>query len=122
MNLFTKRIFMGMIIWTVPFVISVLVWDPKIRDTRIGDWFNHLMTFALAVGLAIALVFHFKDVKTKTFEEGWKTGVTWFIQLAILDFLVLVNLFGMETTRYFQILLAYLGVVAITAAVGYVKK
>ena len=123
MNRFTRRVFFGMIIWAVPFTISTLLWDPKIGGPRIGhDWFNSLMTLSLAAGFAIAAVLHFRSVKTKTVEEGWKTGATWFAQLAALDFLVLVNLFSLDVTRYFQILASYLAVAVLAAAMGWVKK
>ena len=86
------------------------------------EWFNALMAFSLSVCLSIAAFLHFRDVRTKSVEEGWKTGIIWFAELAVIDLIVLVGLFGYEMSAYFSILTSYLGVIAVSVMAGYLKK
>ena len=123
MNRFAKRLLLGLIIWAVPFIVSVLVWDPAAGGPRIGtEWFNALMAFALSVSLSVATFMHFRDVRTRSVEEGWKTGITWFAELAVIDLIVLVGIFNSGMSSYFQILTYYLGVIAVSVMAGYLKK
>jgi hypothetical protein len=118
-----KRILLGLLVWVIPFIASFFVWDIKANAPSISAaWFYALMSFTGAIGLAIALYYQFKNVKKDTVKEGWMTGITWYIELILLDMIFLVGLFGMTWTSYYHLLLTYLTPFILTVAVGYVKK
>lgn len=123
MNKFLKRILLGLIAWGVPFLASVLVWDTKTGAPWISmDWFAAFMGFTGSVGFAIAACIYFTKLKKNTIREGWVTGITWYVQLLILDYLVLVLAFGMTFTEYASMFLTYLSVLALSILIGYVKR
>jgi hypothetical protein len=122
MNKVVKRILLGSIIWAIPFVASMLVWDMEANTSKIGmPWFNALMAFTWAVGFAIAVCLYFKSVKkSDAVSEGWITGITWYVELLIIDLLVLVIAFGMAMTDFYPMILTYINAIAISAAIGYI--
>jgi hypothetical protein len=123
MNKFLKKVLLGLIIWAVPFIAAMFVWDIKANAVRISmDWFSALMSFTGAVGFAIAAFLWFRDVKKNAVKEGWMAGITWYIELLLLDLIVLVGLFRMAMADYYSMLLTYLNVLVLSAAVGYIIK
>lgn len=124
MNKFLKRILFGLIIWAIPFIASLFVWDMKANTASIGmDWFNALMAFTWAVGFAIAVCFYFRNLRKKdAVAEGWITGITWYVELLVLDLIVLVWLFGMTMPDFYPMVITYLNAVAISAAIGYAMR
>ncbi|MBW2977894.1 hypothetical protein KY331_03555 [Candidatus Woesearchaeota archaeon] len=123
MNKFIKKLLLGLIVWAVPFIASVLIWDVEANAPLVSmDWFAALMSFTGAVGFAIAACIYFRKVKKDTVKEGWSTGIIWYIELLVLDYLVLVLAFGMAFADYASMFLTYLNVVALSILIGYVKK
>jgi len=124
MNKFLKKILLGLIIWGIPFFISLFVWDIKKNAPIVSmAWFNALMAFTWAIGFGIATVLYFKDIKKKdAHREGWKIGFVWYIELLILDLIVLVGLFRMAIGDYLPLLLTYLNSVIICGAIGNIIK
>jgi len=123
MNKYFKIILLGLIIWAIPFVTSFFVWDVEAGIPTVGvPWFNALMAFTWAVGFAIAACVYFRKVKKDTVREGWTTGIIWYIELLVLDLIVLVGFFHMAIIGYYPLLLTYLNAVAISSAIGYIKR
>jgi len=123
MNKTVKTLLLGLIAWIIPFLSSFFVWDVKTNAPSITlAWFYALMGFTGAIGLAIAAFYQFKDVHKDTVREGWKTGITWYIEMILLDLIFLVVLFGMTMTDYYHLLLTYLTPFVICVTIGYVKK
>lgn len=123
MNRILKRILLGLIIWAVPFVTSIFVWDMEANAAKISmAWFSALMVFAWAVGFAIAACLYFRDIVGNAVKEGWITGITWYIEMLMLDLVVLVFLFSMPIKDLYSQLLTYLNVIAICASIGYILR
>ena len=123
MNKFLKRILLGLIAWAVPFIASFFVWDVKANASTVSAaWFYAIMGATGALGFAIAAYYQFKDVKKGTVKEGWTTGITWYIELVLLDLIFLVGLFGMTMTAYYHLLLSYINPFILAVAIGYIKK
>jgi len=80
------------------------------------------LPFFWAVGFAIAARAYFKGVKKDSVAMGWIAGITWYIELIVLDLIVLVGAFGMVLTDFYPILLTYLNVVVISVAIGCILK
>jgi len=123
MRPFLKTILLGLIAWVVPFLASILVWDVKANAPSVtAPWFYALMGFTGAVGFAIAAFYQFKGIQTKTVRTGWLTGITWYIELLLLDLIFLVGLFGMTFTDYYHLFLTYLNPLVLCVAIGCIKK
>lgn len=118
-----KRILLGLIIWVIPFLASFFVWDMKANAPSVSAaWFYALMSVTGAIGLAIGAYYYFKNIRKDTVKEGWITGITWYVELALLDLIFLVLLFGMTFADYSHLLLTYASPLVITIAIGYIKK
>jgi hypothetical protein len=123
MNKILKKLLLGLVIWAIPFIASIFVWDMESGTAWIGmDWFSALMSFTGAVGFAIAACVYFRGMKEDTVKEGWLTGITWYVELLVLDYLVLILVFGMTFADYASMFLTYLNVIALSSAIGYIKK
>ena len=123
MNKCLKRILLGLIVWGVPFLASFFVWDVKTNAPSLSAaWFYAVMGVTGAIGFVIAAYYQFKDVKKDTVKEGWMTGITWYIELVLLDLIVLVMLMGMTLPDYYHLLLSYINPLILAVAIGYIKR
>ena len=123
MNKFLKRILLGLIAWVIPFFASFFIWDVKANASTVSAaWFYTIMGVTGALGFAIAAYYQFKDVKKNTVKEGWTTGITWYVELALLDLIFLVGLFGMAMTAYYHLLLSYTVPLIMSVTIGYIKR
>ncbi|VVB77874.1 Uncharacterised protein [uncultured archaeon] len=123
MNKILKTLLLGLVIWVIPFLASFLVWDVKAGGPSIDvAWFYALMGFTGAISFSIAAYYQFKNVKKNTSYEGWTSGIIWYIELVLLDFIFLVVLFGMTIGSYSHLLLTYLNVLILSVAIGYLKR
>ena len=79
MNKVLKRILLGLLIWVVPFLVSVLIWDTENGGPKVSlAWFYSIMAVSGAIALAISLCIYFKTLKkSEAVREGWLTGFTW---------------------------------------------
>lgn len=123
MNKHVKLILLGLIAWAVPFFASFFVWDVKANAPSISAaWFYALMGVTGAIGFAVAAYYQFKDVRKDSVKEGWITGITWYVELVLLDLFVLVGLMGMTLSDYYHLLLTYFTPLILCVTIGYVKK
>jgi hypothetical protein len=123
MNKFFKRLLLGLIIWVIPFLTSIFVWDIKTNAPIMGlSWFYALMTFTGAIGFSIAICTYFRGLKSGFVRESWITGITWYVELLILDAIFLMGVFKMSFEDYTHLILTYFHVLIISATIGYVKK
>jgi hypothetical protein len=123
MNKFLKTVLLGLIIWVIPFLASFFVWDAKAGVPSIDvAWFYALMSFTGAIAFSIAAYYQFRNVKRNSVKEGFTSGITWYVELILLDLIFLVGLFGMTMTSYYHLLLAYLTPAIIAVAIGYIIK
>lgn len=119
-----KKLLLGLIIWTIPFLSSFFVWDVQAGGPSVPmAWFNAIMAFTWSIGFAIAAYIFFKDVdKADAKKEGVVAGIVWYLELILLDLAVLVGAFGMAIGDYYPMLLTYLNALVISVAIGYAIK
>jgi len=123
MNKTVKTILLGLIVWVIPFLASFFVWDIKTNAPFVGAaWFYALMGVTGGIGFAIAAYYQFRNVHKDTVKEGWITGITWYIELILLDLIFLVGLMGMALPNYYHLLLGYLSPLILAVTIGYIKK
>ena len=123
MNKFLKTLLLGFVVWVIPFFASFFVWDVKLNAPSVSaPWFYALMGVSGAISFAIAAYYEFKGVKVDSVRQGWITGITWYLELILLDLIFLVGLFGMTLAAYSHLLLTYLNPLILCVLVGYLKK
>lgn len=123
LNKFVKKLLLGLIVWAVPFFSSFFVWDLEANAPSVSmGWFNAVMAFAWAIGFAIAAYLYFKGIKKDIVNEAWSTGITWYIELLVLDLIILVGLFKMAMSDFYPLMLTYLNAIAISVSIGYILK
>lgn len=123
MNKFLKTLLLGIVVWIIPFLASLFVWNTETGGPSIDiAWFYALMSFSGVIGLFIAAYYQFKGIKRNSVREGWITGITWYIECLALDFVFLVVLFGMTLSSYAHLLLTYLSTLITTVLIGYIKR
>lgn len=123
MNKWLKIILLGLIIWVIPFVVSVVVWDLETNQPKVTiAWFYALMAFTGAIGFAIAACLYFRKVKGDPVKEAVMVGIIWYIELLLLDLIVLVGFFGMTMTDYYHLTITYLNPLVLSILVGYIIK
>ena len=119
MNKFFFRTILGSIIWILPLITSFIVWDIENNAPAISHlWFNALMIFMFIIGFSISSSLWFKKYKKNTLKDGLYTGIHWYVQLSLLDLIVLVGAFNMVQTDYYPLLLTYLTVVPLMYTMG----
>jgi len=123
MNKILKKLLLGLIVWVVPFIASILVWNVKTNSPAIDiAWFYALMGVTGAIGFSIAAYYNFKNNKNNPIKDGWVTGVIWYFELIILDLIFLVGIFHMSMISYYHLLLTYLNPLILCIVIGYIKK
>ncbi|MCX6709875.1 MAG: hypothetical protein NTV63_02890 [Candidatus Woesearchaeota archaeon] len=123
MNKYVKLLLLGLIAWGVPFISSFFVWDVKVNAPLVSAaWFYALMGVTGAIGFAIAAYYQFRNVRKDAVKEGWTAGITWYVELMLLDLIFLVGLFGMTLADYYHLILTYLTPLILSVAIGYIKK
>jgi hypothetical protein len=123
MDKITKSLLLGLVIWIIPFITSFFVWDTKANGPSIDvAWFYALMSLTGAIALAIAVYGRFMGVKKDAIKDGWITGIIWYVECILLDFVFLVVLLGMSMNSFAHLLLTYLTPFIVSVTVGYLKK
>lgn len=121
MTKWLKIILLGLLIWVIPFAISLLVWDIEAQQPSIPtEWFNALMAFAWVIGFSIAIWIYSKGISGNQIREAWTAGIVWYFVLIVMDFFVLVLAFNMAAALYYPLLLTYLNTLVLTVVVGYI--
>ena len=123
MNRKVKRLVLGLLIWFIPLFVSFFMWDTQTNSPSIQiDLFKGVMVLCLGIGFSIAIYYWLKDKKNRNIQETIKTGIIWFIELCILDLIVLVGLFSTSFISYISIVLMYLIIPIIMFSIGLIFK
>lgn len=121
MNKIIKLILLGLLIWVIPFFVSIFIWDPVAQAPSIAmSWFNAFMALSWSIGIVIALSIYFKGDHKDYAKAGITAGITWYLSLLILDLIILVGLLGMPLEDWYPMILTYLNTAIITITVGYI--
>jgi uncharacterized membrane protein YozB (DUF420 family) len=115
-----KIIFSGILVWLIPFLVSIPFYSPQGQPL----YDLHVIKSILIVVGALAGVFlalgYFRGIKGNFAREGAILGIAWFAISSALDILVLVSLLkGMDPVTWGgQIGIRYLLMPVMTTAMG----
>jgi hypothetical protein len=115
-----RILFSGLLVWLIPFLVSVPFYSPQgqpLCDLQVIK--SVLIVVGATVGALLAL-WYLKDIKADFVREGAVLGIAWFIINTALDILVLVYLLqGMDLATWAgQIGIRYLLMPVMTTAMG----
>lgn len=116
-----KIMALGITIWLVPFVVSLLFYNPAGELTTDIVAFKTVMLLVSQATGALVIWYFFRSVKTQFVSTGLLVGLAWLVINWLLDILVLVGLFGQPFPQYFiQTGARYLAIPITTLLVGLV--
>jgi hypothetical protein len=114
-----KIVWMGLVIWLIPFVMAFGFYDRSGQLTVSYGLFKSLMIVIFSIVGCFAIVRYFKDIQKDFVKEGWIIGVAWLLINWLLDVCILVPMAKMSLTEYGTAIgLGYLQIPVICAAVG----
>ena len=118
-NKIVRLIFLGFVVWLVPFVISLGFFDKSGKLTIGYDLFKSIMIVISTVVGCYALIRYFKTISGNFRREAWLAGLTWLAINLILDLVILIPVAKMSYTEYFSSIgLRYLQIPIICLAAG----
>jgi hypothetical protein len=115
-----RILFSGLLVWLIPFLISVPLYSPRgqpLYDLQVIK--SVLIVLGTLVGVFLALRY-FRDVRAHFAKEGAILGISWLVINSALDILVLVILLqGIDIGTWAgQIGIRYLLTPIMTTAMG----
>ncbi len=123
MNKRVKIVLLGLMIWLITFIAGFFIFvifgievDGLLTDLL---WINGIDTFFLAIGLALALFLLYRDKGQDYKRTAWEAGIAWYVIILLMDLIVLVGLFGLESELLFPSILSDSTVLIIPIVVGY---
>jgi hypothetical protein len=123
MNKRVKVGLLGLMIWLITLIAGFFIFvifdfeaDGPLTDLL---WINGIDTFFLAIGLALALFLLYRDKGQDYKRTAWEAGIAWYVIILLMDLIVLVGLFGLESELLFPSILSDSTVLIIPIVVGY---
>ena len=123
MNKRVKVGLLGLMIWLITFIAGFFIFvifgfeaDGPLTDLL---WINGIDTFFLAIGLALALFLLYRGKGQDYKRTAWEAGIAWYVIILLMDLIVLVGLFGLESELLFPSILSDSTVLIIPIVVGY---
>ena len=97
-----KIVWMGVVIWLVPFVIAFGFYDRSGQLTIDHDLFKSLMIVISSLVGCFAIIRYFKNVEKDFIKEGWIVGIAWLLINWLLDVVILVPMakMAMKNTHF----------------------
>ena len=118
---YAKAIFLGILMWVIPFVTSFLFFDMNTKQLIIDEHvFKSIMLLESSVLGVILIVYFFRSIKFSFFKEGLILGLLWFVINCLLDVILLLPMSKMALPVWFgQIGVRYLMAPIMGGAMGY---
>ncbi len=112
-------IFYGVLLWLIPFIISVIVFPTK---TAFPPFFETIMAVTVTICVVLLALLYFKPVTSDFVRVGAIIGIIWFVISVLID--LPLFLFGGPMQMSFQnymmdIGLTYLIYPIVTVGFGY---
>lgn len=119
MNQYLKLALYGLLIWAVPYIISMGLYPTGIMTSEPLFFKSLMVTIGGITGL-IASVFYLRSLKNIDLRQAWIAFGVWLIINWVLDFVFLIPYSGQSVLQYFkEIGLDYLAGMSYPLAVAY---
>jgi len=116
-------LWMGAIIWFVPFLVSFSFFDGHGKLAVSKELFKSVMIVLSSLVGCLMLYRYFKKTTRNYYIEGVALGISWLIINWLLDVLILVPMSGMSIRYYFESIgLGYLQIPVICMAMGFILQ
>ncbi|MCW8965536.1 MAG: hypothetical protein OQK82_02445 [Candidatus Pacearchaeota archaeon] len=121
MNKKIRLILYGFLIWFIPALVAILVWDMETNLPIMGmTWFNSTMAVVWSLNFALVAFFYFKAINKNYIKEGLIAGISWYIICVLLDLIILVGIFKTDMSTWYPGLLSYLNNFFIATGIGFI--
>ncbi len=95
MNHTPKIVEFGVVMWLIPFIVSLLIYPLKVSFNPL---FESIMPVVIALTVVILVAAYFKDLNTNFLKEGIIIGVSWFFISILLDLILFMPSSPMQMT------------------------
>ena len=120
MNRILKIVGYGVLIWLIPFLVSVLIFPMK---TYANPLFESIMPLVITITVIILGVAYFKRMSENFFKEGIIIGAAWFFLSIVIDLLLFMSPSPMQmgfVNYMMDIGITYFIIPVITIGIGYI--
>jgi hypothetical protein len=120
MNRIMKIVGYGVLIWLIPFLVSVLIFPIK---TYANPLFESIMPLVITITVIMFGVAYFKGISENFFKEGIFIGAAWFFLSIVIDLLLFMPPSPMQmgfVNYMMDIGITYFIIPAITIGIGYI--
>lgn len=121
MNRYLKTGLFGVLLWLIPFVVSVLIFPLRAGQRPL---FESIMPVVIAAWTVFFCILYLSDLKTGFQREGILIGIVWLFMSIVLDLLLFTEgPMKMTLLDYTEdIAITYLMIPVITFGFGYVLE
>jgi len=115
-----RNIGLGFLSWLIPFAISILCYNPDGQLVIEYPTFKSIMIVSGTISGSYLLYLFFKAVNGNFILNGVIVGLSWFAINILLDSIILIPMMKVSFITYFMSIgLGYIGITAISIAMGY---
>lgn len=117
-----KIVLLGLMIWAITFMAGFFtfsIFDAEAGGPLVWTWISSIKEFSVVIGLALALFLVYRDKRQDYKRTAWEAGIIWYVTLLLMDLIVLVGLFGIESEFWFPLIFTYSIVLITPIVVGY---
>jgi hypothetical protein len=112
-------LWMGALIWLVPFVVSFGFFDSAGKLTVTEELFKSVMIVVSSIIGCLMLYQYFRRTSNGFVRQGLVIGFGWLVINWLLDAFILIPMSGMSISHYFESIgLRYLQILVICTATG----
>ncbi len=120
MNKKIRFILYGLLIWFIPALTAMLLWDTSTNLPKMSMlWFNAIMATVWSFNFAIVIYFYFKKIDSNYIKEGLILGIFWYILCLSLDFVMFLS-FKIDFSTWYPGILTYSNNLVIPISIGFI--
>ena len=121
MNKKIRVILYGLLIWFVPALFAMLVWDVENNVPKIGElWFGSSMAAIWALNFVIVSYFYFKGLDSDYYNNGIIAGISWYVLCIFMDYIMVVLVSGTDISAWYPGFLSYLNNFFMVIGIGFI--
>ncbi len=121
MNQKIRVILYGFLIWFVPALFAMLVWDVENNVPKIGDlWFGSIIAALWAINFILVAYFYFRCIDSDYTKHGLIAGISWYVLCLLMDYIMVVLVSGTNISAWYPGFLSYLNNFFVIIGIGFI--